>query len=125
MKVAFFLLLQLALVTSCSTPFREASAAGPTILRAGSSREIRAAAIVDARADIAAGRPRIACTGGFASWPVGIPPEDFDLVKDLPKVPLPCGCTHPLLGPATIYAEAYNKEMFPYLLNKDQNHPNH
>jgi len=97
---------------------------GPSILRTGSPREIRTAAKADARADIAAGEPRVAYTGGFACWAVGIPDECGELVKSLPKVPLPCGCSHPLLGSATIYAEAYNKEILPYLLNKNETNRN-
>jgi len=87
----------------------------PVILATGTPEEIREAAIADARADIAAGRPRIAFTGGIASWPVGVPEKDFKLVKSCPRVPLPIGCTSPWLQQAAIYAAAYNREILPVL----------
>ena len=87
----------------------------PPVLKTGMPKDIRTAAIAAARGDIADGKPRIAFTGGFASWPIGLSADDFKLVKDLPRVPLPCGCTEPLLQQASIYAEAYNKEILPYI----------
>lgn len=93
---------------------------GPAILENGSPAEIEAAAITDAHADIAANRPRVAYAGGFAVWAVGIPNEHLHLVKQLPHVPLPCGCTHPLVGEAQIYAGAYNKVILDHLLKFNQ-----
>ena len=87
----------------------------PAILATGTSKQIRETAIADARADIAAGRPRIAFTGGFASWPVGVPEKEFELVRPWPRVPLPTGCTSPWLQQAAIYAEAYNREILSVL----------
>jgi hypothetical protein len=102
-------------------PTREAHARNwPAILDNGSRREIQAAAVEAARADIAAGRPKVAWTGGFACWAVGVPIEHIGLVKNLPNIPLPCGCTEPLLEQAAIYAEAYNKEVLPYLISRNE-----
>ena len=91
---------------------------GPPILKTGSDAEIRADAVRAARADMAAGKPRVAFSGGIASWPIGIPQEHWHLVERLPKVPLPSGCTVPYLAQASVYAEAYNKEMLGYLLER-------
>jgi len=53
--------------------------------------------------------PRVAYTGGFACWAVGIPMKCGELVKSLPKVH--CRVAARIrVGSATIYAEAYNKE---------------
>jgi hypothetical protein len=89
---------------------------GPPILAKGSHDEIQAVGTDAARADIAAGRLRVAYAATFASSPVGIPPEYWDLIKGWRKVPLPCGCIEPLARPAEIYAEGYNKEILVYLL---------
>jgi len=91
----------------------------PAILAIGTSDQIRQAAIADARTDVAARRPKIAITGGFAAWPVGVPEKYFQLVQSYPQVPLPCGCTSPWLQQAGIYAEAYNHEILPYLLSQN------
>jgi hypothetical protein len=133
MKNLFAAALALSLLTGCTffeerpqkcdlpMPAREAQARGwPAVLDNGNRQEIQAAAIADAQADIAASRPRVAWTGGIASWAVGVPIEDIGLVKNLPNIPLPCGCTEPLLEQAAIYAEAYNKEVLPYLLHKNE-----
>src|SRR5579864_8868039 len=103
---------------SCNETLQRTAAGScdwPAILNIGMPREIRTTAINAARGDIKAGKPRIAFSGGIASWPVGVSIDDFNLVKNLPRVPLPCGCTEPLLQQAGIYAEAYNKEILPYL----------
>jgi hypothetical protein len=105
-------------MASCDETIQRTAAGSrdwPAILNIGMPREIRTTAINAARGDIKAGKPRIAFTGGFASRPVGVSIDDFNLVKDLPRVPLPSGCTEPLLQQAGIYAEAYNKEILPYL----------
>jgi hypothetical protein len=94
---------------------------GPAILKTGTPEEIRNSAITTARADIAAGKPRVAYTGGIASQAVGVPIENLTLVKKLPKVPLPSGCIDNL-EEATIYAEAYNKEVLPYLISRNEVH---
>jgi hypothetical protein len=101
------------------------TAKGPEILRTGTPEEIRTSAAATARADIAAGKPRVAFTGSVASMPVGIPPEYFSLANKLPKVPLPSGCMATDLEQATIYAEAYNKEILPYLLTSNETQRNH
>lgn len=93
---------------------------GPAILRTGTLKEISDEATATARGDIASGRPRVAWTGGFASQPVGIPFDKWYLIKKLPTVPLPTGCTEPNLKEAAVYAEAYNKEILAYLLNKTE-----
>jgi hypothetical protein len=123
------LAVQIGFVTGCQTGVNEQgvfnhpshvylSPEWPAVLATGSDREIRTAAIATANADIAAGNPRVANTGGFASWPVGVPEKYFGLVEMFPKVPLPVGCTSPLLREAGIYAEAYNGEILSYLLHK-------
>lgn len=93
---------------------------GPSILAAGTSEEIQAAAIAAARADLKASQPKVAHTGTIVAWPVGIPDEHLHLVKNLRQLSLPSGCTNPLAGAAHIYAEAYNKEILAYLLNKEK-----
>ena len=96
---------------------------GPAILATGSPEEIRQAAISDARDDIMAKRLRIAITGGIAAGPVGVPEKYLTAVQRYPTVPLPCGCTSSWLKEAGIYAEAYNREILPYLLNQNKLHP--
>ena len=93
---------------------------GPTILRTGSREQIQETAIADARADIATGKPRIAYTGGIVAEAVGVPSEHLHLMQGLPTLPLPSRCTDPLVGPASTYAETYNKEILNYLLNKTE-----
>ena len=91
---------------------------GPPILATGSEAEIQAAGVADARADAAKGRPRVCHAGGYAAGPVGVPPEHLYLVKALPKVSLPVGCTAPFARQAVLYAEAYNKEILQHLLHQ-------
>jgi hypothetical protein len=119
-------IFQIMLLSGCQTRFDESAdfnhrsdlqPGGPAILATGSREEIRQGAISDARADIAAARPRIAITGGIAAWPVGVPAKYLDIVQRYPTVPLPCGCTSSWLKEAGIYAEAYNREILPYLLD--------
>jgi hypothetical protein len=112
MKSFLTMVIVLSLLTGCRSE--------PPVQHGDNSKGIRATAIADAQADIAAGKPRVAYTGGFACWAVGVPPEDIELVKNLPRVPLPCGCTAPLLEPARIYAEAYNHEILLYLTHKTE-----
>jgi hypothetical protein len=122
---------QIAFLTGCRTPVGESGqfdhmgslqSGAPAILATGSPEEIRQTAVADARADIAAHKPRIAITGGYAAWPTGVPPEYFEMVRRYPAVPLPCGCTSAWLKEAAIYAEAYNHQILPYLLNQNQVH---
>jgi hypothetical protein len=114
----------LALLTGCATGTHDQGGwfpDGPAVLKTGSPEDIRSEAIATARADIAEGKPRVAWTGGIVAQPTGIPQEYFPLLSKLklPSVPLPSGCTHPLLQQAAIYAEAYNKEILPYILNSN------
>ena len=97
---------------------------GPAILATGSPEEIRQAAVSDARADIATERPRVATTGGIVTGPVGVPEKYLTIVQRYPVVPLPCGCTSSWLKEAGIYAEAYNREILPYLLDDYKHHMN-
>ncbi len=122
-------IFQIVSLTGCQTRVDESGVfnhisdlqpGGPAILATGRPEEIRQAAISDARADIAANRPRIAITGGIAAWPVGVPEKYFTIVQRYPTVPLPCGCTSSWLKEAGIYAEAYNHEILPYLLNQNK-----
>lgn len=94
----------------------------PAILATGSPEEIQQAAVSDARADIATERPRIAITGGIVAGPVGVPEKYLSIVQRYPTVPLPCGCTSSWLKEAGIYAEAYNREILPYLLSNAKVH---
>jgi hypothetical protein len=128
-KALFLIVLpifQIILISGCQTRVDESGdfkhmselqSGGPAILATGSREEIKQAAILDARADIAANRPRIAITGGIAAWPVGVPEKYLTIVQRYPNVPLPCGCTSSWLKEAGIYAEAYNREILPYLLD--------
>lgn len=115
-------------LTSCGHPIETSNHPDsltpdePAVLASGILEQIRLAAIADAQADIAASRPRIAFTGGYASGPVGVPEKYFALVEPYPKVPLPTGCTSSWLREASIYAEAYNKEILPYLLSNQELH---
>jgi hypothetical protein len=130
MKNLFLAATALSLLTGCQffgrvqkcqlpAPASEARARGwPAVLDYRNRQEIQAAAVADARTDIAVGKPRAAWTGGIASWAVGVPVEYIGLLKNLPNVPLPSGCTEPLLEQASIYAEAYNGEILAYLLHK-------
>ena len=123
------LAVQIGFLTGCQTRVNEHGVFNhmsdltpdePAILATGNTEEIRKAAITDARADIGANKPKVAITGGIAAWPVGVPEKYFDLVERLPKVPLPAGCTSPMLREAGIYAEAYNGEILSYLLHKKE-----
>ena len=115
-------------LTSCAHPIEtsnhleDLAPDDPASLATGSSEQIREAAIADARADIAASRPRIAFTGGIGSWPVGVSEKYFKVVEPYPRVPLPTGCTSSWLREAAIYAEAYNKEILHYLISNNQQH---
>ena len=88
---------------------------GPKVLSKGSDTEIDAEALRAARADIAAGRPRVCYAGTIGVHAVGVPSESLHLVTDLPRFPLPCGCTDPLALRAYRFAEVYNTEVFHYL----------
>ncbi len=68
-----------------------------------------------AEADIAAGRPRVCYAGTNGTRPVGVPAESLDLVRRLPRLPLPSGCTDPLAVPAIRFAETYNTMIVRYL----------
>ena len=94
----------------------------PAILATGTPEQIRQTAIADARADIAASRPRIAITGSIVTWPMGVPDKYLNLVAPYPKISLPCGCTSTWLKQAATYAEAYNQEILPYLLSQNEAH---
>lgn len=89
---------------------------GPPVLASGDDAQIRLAAVADARADIAAGHPRVAYAGTIGVWPVGIPDEHLHLVKNLSEVPLPNGCTDSLALRAQVYAKAYNEVILQFLL---------
>jgi hypothetical protein len=93
---------------------------GPKVLSKGSDAEIEAEALRIAKADVAAGRPRICYAGGIVAFAVGVPNESFDLVRDLPRLPLPCGCTDPLTLPAVHFARVYNTEVLRYLQQTKQ-----
>src|SRR5687768_3884064 len=84
---------------------------GPKVLSKGSDAEIEAEALRIARADIAAGKPKVCYAGGIVVSAVGVPAESFELVRNLPRLPLPCGCTDPLTQPAQRFAEVYNTEV--------------
>jgi len=90
----------------------------PPAYLSGDEREIKTRARADALADIASGHPQICFTGGIAAFPMGVPEKYFDAIKQFPKIPLPAGCTEPLLGVASIYANAYNTEIVHYLDSK-------
>jgi hypothetical protein len=88
---------------------------GPKVLPTGSETEIDAEALVVARADIAAGRPRVCYAGTIGVFPVGVPQGSLHLVRDLPRFPLPSGCTNPLAIPAFRFAQIYNTEVLRHL----------
>jgi len=119
-KGLLIVLLSLALSGCATTHEWTPEEKGPAILENGSPAEIEAAAIIDARADIAANRPRVAITGGYVAWAVGIPNEQLHLVKQLPPVPLPSGCTSPRLAEAEVYARAYNQVILEHFLKPNQ-----
>jgi len=125
--------LQMLIITGCadlnngclrpaetSNHMEDLTSDEPAILATRNPEQIREAAIADARTDIAARRLRIAFTGGIVSWPTGVPEKCFKTVASYPRVHLPSGCTSSWLTEATIYAEAYNQEMLPALI-EDQN----
>ena len=104
----FALSICLVLVSGCVTR-------GPKVLSNGSDADIDAEALRIAKADIAAGRPRVCYAGTIAVSPVAVPADSFELVRDLPRFPLPCGCTDRLALPAVRFAQAYNSEVLRYL----------
>src|SRR5688572_27592099 len=104
----FALGICLAFVGGCVTR-------GPKVLSKGSEAEIEAEALRIAKADIAGGRPRVCYAGTIGVSPVGVPAESFTLMRDLPRLPLPCGCTDPLALPAIRFAQIYNAEVLRYL----------
>jgi hypothetical protein len=121
MRIALpFCLLLSLLFSGCSTTTTPSQAPGfqstwPAILKSSDRDQIRAAGRTDALADIKDGHPRICFTGGYAAFPVGVSEKYWPVIKNLPTVPLPVGCTEPLLGPAAEYAAAYNTEIMHYL----------
>jgi len=116
MRFPTLIVLSICLVFVCGCVTR-----GPKVLAKGSDAEIEAEALRIARADVAAGRPRICYAGGFAVSAVAVPAESFDLVRDLPRFPLPCGCTDPLTLPAGRFAQIYNTEVLRYLQEHKRN----
>jgi hypothetical protein len=94
----------LILASGCATR-------GPKVISEGSDAEIDAAAVGFARADIAAGKPRVCYAGTWGVSAVGVPADSINLVSNLPRFPLPCGCTDPLSEPAIRFARAYNAEI--------------
>jgi hypothetical protein len=84
----------------------------------GTDEEIRAVAAKTARADIAAGQPRLCLAGGRGAGPVGIPQESWYLVKDLPEWNISKGCSDPFLVRSVIFGEAYNREILTNLVQR-------
>jgi len=70
----------------------------------------------DAQQDITNQTLQICYAGTRATYPVGIPPEHLDLIKDLPRKPVPNGCTEPLANAAIKYSETYNKQILAFLI---------
>jgi hypothetical protein len=125
--LSLWFVLQVVVICSCSSTSKTDAQAKivpqyetswPSILKTGSHGQIRDAGKTDARVDIASGNPQICYTGTIVAFPVGVPKKYFDEIRKLPRVPLPCGCTEPLVGAATIYAKAYNAEIVSYLESK-------
>jgi hypothetical protein len=82
-----------SLVAGCATR-------SPLVLSHGSDGEVEAEAVRIARADLAAGRPRVCLAGTIGTAPVGIPPDSFESVRGLPRFSLPRGCTRRLAVPS-------------------------
>lgn len=80
----------------------------PSVLSKGTPDQIRIEAMQLAKADFAAGKPRICIAGSIGTSPVGIPADKLKVIKNIPEWKLPCGCTDPLAKPAITFAEAYN-----------------
>jgi hypothetical protein len=110
MRLSTLLILVTVLAFACGCVTR-----GPKVLSKGSDTEIEAEALQTARADIAAGRPRVCYAGTVGVSAVGVPRDSLHLVRDLPRFPLPCGCTDPLAMRAYRFAEVYNTEVVHYL----------
>ena len=109
MKLSGFLALIVAMaLTGCVSR-------GPKVLSNGSDSDVAAEALRIARADIASGRPRVCYAGTIGVRAVGIPDKSLHLVRDLPRLPLPCGCTDPLALQAYHFAQVYNAEVLSYL----------
>jgi hypothetical protein len=109
-------------LTAVALPFYAAGVRapqGPPILEKGSDTEIRKAAVVVARADIAAGHPRICYAGTRGVSPVGVSEKHLGRVESFKRVPLPCDCSDPLASKAIVYAKAYNGEVVSYLSELD------
>jgi len=61
-----------------------------------------------AKADSAAGKARICIAGTRGASAIGVPADKLEVIKNIPKWKLPCGCTEPLAKAAITFAEAYN-----------------
>ncbi|MCE9591412.1 MAG: peroxiredoxin [Planctomycetes bacterium] len=77
--------------------------------------EVHAEALHDASAAIASGELYICETGTIALYAPGIPRNRLDLVKDLPRRPLPSGCTDPRVFRSIAYAEVFNQEVVRFV----------
>ncbi len=110
------LTLSISLTFACGCVTR-----GQRVLSKGSDAEIYAEGLRAASADIAAGKLRVCYAGTRAVYPIGVPDEYLDLMRGLPRFPLPNGCTNPLAMPAARFAEAYNTTIVIYLtINKKE-----
>jgi len=104
----FIAAISLLFVCGCATR-------GPKVLASGDDAAIKSEALRSATADIAARHPRICYAGTIAAVPVGVPSDSYNLVRGLPRFPLPSGCTDLLAVPAEKFAEAYNAAIVQYL----------
>lgn len=98
-----------------SVPPPNASVNLYAFLSKASDSEIRRRAVAVAREDVAAGRPRVGWSGGYAIRRPNIPPDKEGLVNGLPALNLPTGCTDPLAMKGDIFASAYNAEIIKHL----------
>jgi len=74
-------------------------------------------AVADAQRDLQQGRPRVYLNGTIASQRVGVEPEDFSLVSDLPTEDAGIGCivdNWDLRKMQREYATRYNREIVKY-----------
>ena len=110
MRFTAFFIAAISLLFVCGCVTR-----GPKVLASGDDAAIKSEALRSAKADIAAGHPRICYAGTILAGPVGVPSDSYDLVRGLPRFSLPCGCTDPLAIPAEKFAEVYNTEIVQYL----------
>src|SRR5262245_50092216 len=107
-------LLMAAMAVGCSSTSPKHEPTAPP-QAAFSVEEVRAEALRDASAAIARGQLYVCEAGTIRLYVPGVPEHELALVRELPRVALPSGCTEPQAFRSIAYAEAFNAEILRHL----------